>query len=159
MTFELKGRHVLTALLGFFGVMLAVNAALVTYALNTFSGEDVPNPYMQGLAYNQTLSAHSAQAKLGWHSTLTVERDASGALVVIVLRDSEGNPQDKLAVSVILRRPTNAALDRTITLAASGDGSYSARVADLAIGQWDVIARTIAADGTPFEATRRIVLR
>lgn len=160
MTFELKGRHVLAVLLGFFGVTIAVNAAFVTYALKTFSGEDVPRPYMQGLAYNQTLSARSAQAKLGWHAVIDVESGAGGAVAInVALTDRGGNPLDGLAVSVVLRRPTNAALDRSVDLAATAKGHYIAKVAALASGQWDMTARTTAPDGTQFEATRRVLMR
>ncbi len=158
MTFEIRGRHVLAILLGFFGVTIAVNAAFVTFALETFTGEDVPRPYLQGLAYNETLSAHSAQSRLGWHATIAVERDASGTAVDVALEDREGGPQNGLAVSVVLRRPTNAALDRSVALTASGSGRYSAKVMDLVSGQWDVTAHTTAPDGTQFEATRRVVL-
>jgi len=159
MSFEVKGRHVLAALLGFFGVTIAVNAAFVTYALETFTGEDVARPYVQGLAYNQTLSARAAQSKLGWRSTIDVERDAGGAVIDVAFEDRVGNPQDGLAVSVVLRRPTNAALDRSVALTSSGGGRYSARLVDVASGQWDVIAHTTAPDGAAFEATRRVMLQ
>ena len=159
MTFVVKGHHVLAMLLGFFGVTIAVNAAFVTYALDTFTGEDVPRPYLQGLAYNDTLSAHAAQAKLGWHATIDVERDGRDAVIDVVLNDKAGNPQTGLSLSFVLRRPTNAALDRSLALTESGQGRYSAHVAGVAAGQWDIVARATAPDGTPFEATRRVVLR
>jgi nitrogen fixation protein FixH len=159
MTFVVKGRHVLATLLGFFGVTVAVNAAFVTYALDTFTGEDVPRPYLRGLAYNETLSAHAAQAKLGWRAIIDVERSGQGAAIDVVLSDKAGAPQNGLTLSLAFRRPTDAAFDRSFALTGSGDGRYSVRVAAIAAGQWDVVARTTAPDGTPFEATRRVVLK
>jgi nitrogen fixation protein FixH len=159
MNFVVKGHHVLAMLLAFFGVTIAVNTVFVTYALDTFSGEDVERPYMQGLAYNTTLAAHAAQSKLGWHATIGLMRDGRGAVVDVALVDDTGAGRGGRALSVTLRRPTDAALDRTIALEDRGDGRYVAQVTDLAPGQWDVVARTTASDGTPLEATRRVVLR
>ena len=45
----IKGHHVLFALIGFFGVTIAVNVLFITLALRTFSGEGTPRSYVQGL--------------------------------------------------------------------------------------------------------------
>ncbi|MEQ1868253.1 MAG: FixH family protein, partial [Micropepsaceae bacterium] len=72
MARELKGTHVLIALLAFFGVTLAVNIALATYAISSFSGEDVAKPYQQGLDYNKALEARAAQRDLGWSASINL---------------------------------------------------------------------------------------
>jgi nitrogen fixation protein FixH len=156
---ELKSRHVLFMLLAFFGITIAVNITMATYALTTFSGEDVSDPYLKGLAFNKTLAAHSAQGRLGWTATIDVRGAGKTATTIEVsLRDRESRALNGLTVEATLRRPTDASLDRTVAFTADGEGRYAATVAGLARGQWDVVAR-VKGDGTSFEALRRVVLQ
>ena len=156
---ELKGNHVLALLLGFFGVTIAVNAVFVTYALQTFSGEDKPRPYLQGLAYNKTLAEHADQAKLGWTATIDTGLSARDGITKVRIVDRNGVPQDGLTVVVTFRRPTDAAFDRSISLSAIGAGKYEGTAQDLAAGQWDLVARTTAPNGVRFEAMRRVLVK
>ncbi|MCE9522416.1 MAG: FixH family protein [Alphaproteobacteria bacterium] len=157
---ELKGFHVLLMILTFFGVTFAVNIALATFAISSFSGEDVSTPYQRGLEYNQTLAARSAQRDLGWTATISLARDAkTNGVVAVSIVGKDGAPRSGLKVEAMLRRPTDAKFDQTIALQSVGDGEYRAAVGTLAEGQWDVIARSAAEDGTPFEAQRRFVLQ
>ncbi|MBI1212628.1 MAG: nitrogen fixation protein FixH [Alphaproteobacteria bacterium] len=156
---ELKGIHVLLVLLAFFGTVIAVNVAMATYAVTTFSGEDVSDPYLKGLAFNKTLAAHSAQQKLEWTATIDAERQNNTTEVAVAVRDHNQREIYGLKVAVTFRRPTNANLDRTEALATGSDGTYSASIKNLDAGAWDIVARTTAPDGTKFEATRRVILR
>jgi len=61
----IEGRHVLMALIGFFGVMFLVNGIFVYFAVATFSGGDTSDPYRKGLHYNETLQAADRQAERG----------------------------------------------------------------------------------------------
>ncbi len=159
MNFELKGVHVLAVLLGFFGVTFAVNGIFITYAVSTFSGEDVDKPYLRGLAYNETLDERAAQAALKWTASVYVVREgASDAVVTVSVRGADGKPRSGLTVEAALRRPTDARLDQTLTLEYAGDGVYRGTAKNIAAGQWDVIARTTA-NGSPFEAERRVLLK
>jgi len=157
MTFELKGGHVLAALLAFFAITVAVNTVFTVYAISTFSGEHVTKPYVRGLEYNKTLAARAAQATLAWKAELTLSREGLGAQVVLRMVDRNAKPLSGLDAEVVLRRPTNAMLDRTIKLDPVGGGEYRATVPEIAAGQWDVVAKAKAASAT-FEAERRIVL-
>lgn len=158
MTNELKGWHVLVMMLAFFGVTIAVNVAFTIYALGTFSGEDVSKPYLRGLDYNRTLEARASQAALGWAATIEAVRENGGAVIAAHIEDRDGQAKSALTVEAVLRRPTNARLDRTIELVPGDDGNYKAVASDLAPGAWDVIVRAKSADAV-FEATRRVVLK
>jgi len=57
----LTGRSVLFCLLAFFGVIISVNIAMMTLAVETLPGTDVDSPYSAGLAYNQEITAARAQ--------------------------------------------------------------------------------------------------
>ena len=69
----LTGRHVLIALVAFFGVMLIANGIFVYFAVATFSGGDTSNAYRKGLDYNETLAAAERQAERGWHSEIAYD--------------------------------------------------------------------------------------
>lgn len=156
---ELKGWHVLVMLLAFFGVTIGVNSIFVSYALSTFAGEDVDQPYMKGLDYNKTIAAHLAQQKLGWTATLAASRDGTKAVSIELRVEDRGKlAVNGLDVGVTMRHPTNAHLDRDVKLLPKGDGLYQATLANVMPGQWDVIAEG-ALNGQPsFEAKRRILL-
>jgi len=157
---ELKGWHVLVAMLVFFGVTIAVNVAMATYAITTFSGEDTADPYMKGLAFNKAIAAKAAQARLGWSANIEAHRGADrDTIVEVVMRDHDGNAKNGLKLEVTLRRPIDAHLDRTVPMTPGGEGSYTATIGALSLGQWDVIASAKADDGTPFLAMRRVVLK
>ncbi len=159
MTFELKGRHVLGLLLAFFGVTIVVNAVFATYAVSTFSGEDVSRPYLRGLDYNTTIAERAAQKGLGWSAEIGASRGADANLIVSLrVVGADGAPRNNLSVELKLRRPTDASLDRTFVMDAAGDGTYRAVRIGVSPGQWDVIARATSANGDVFEAQRRVVL-
>jgi len=158
MTTELKGWHVLLMMLAFFGITIAVNVAFTMYAIGTFSGEDVSKPYARGLEYNRTLEARATQAALGWRATIDAVRENGGTQISAHIADRNGQAKSALTVEAVLRRPTDARLDRTIALEPAGDGNYRAVTADLASGAWDIIVRAKNGDAA-FEAERRVVLK
>ena len=69
----IAGRHVLWGLIGFFGVIFAVNAIFVYAAEETFSGGDTSDPYRKGLDYNATLRAAERQAERGWQTEIAYD--------------------------------------------------------------------------------------
>ena len=156
---ELKGWHVLVMILAFFGVTIGVNTIFVSYALSTFAGEDVKQPYQKGLEYNKKLAGKEAQAALGWQATIAARREKNGESVFVLrLVNAENQPLSALDLNLLLRHPANAYLDRNLKLMPLGDGVYEARVADLKRGQWDVMASTHSSEKVAFQATRRVVL-
>lgn len=157
---ELNGTHVWLMLGAFFGITIAVNVVMSSYAIRTFSGEDVSTPYIRGLAYNETLRERASQAALGWKVTIDAVRgDTKTATLNVRILDKDGSAKSSLNVTATLRRPTNAALDRKVSLNAAGDGVYRVDTADVEAGQWDVIVSAKDGDGAVFEAQRRVVLK
>ena len=130
---KLSGTHVLLIFLAFFGVMFAVNGIFLHSAITSFPGEDVDNSYVQGIDYNSTLAARSAQAELGW----TAEAGLAGDQLIIRLADAEGDPLSQQTVSATLRHASDAGLDRDIALAPVNLGEYAQTVpADVPGGVW-----------------------
>ena len=144
------------AFIGGFGVVLIVNAVLVTLALTTFSGIDTRHAYKTGLAYNAVLEADAAQATRGWEVAMVYvpEGDALGRLELSI-RDGVGRGIEGLEVVAQLRRPTHTADDQDVVLRSTGGGVYEASLRLPSAGQWDVdfIASGIEA---PYRARERL---
>jgi nitrogen fixation protein FixH len=159
MTRKLTGRGVLLWLTAFFGIIFATNFYFVTAAIKTFSGEDVGDPYMMGVQYNATLARRAEQERLGWKSTISVERLPGGpARVNVTLAHADGAPETASALQGKLRHPTNGGLDRALQFKQTAPGLYQAELPNVSSGSWDVQVNT-PQQGAPFEATRRVWLR
>ena len=68
--FEIKGWHVLLALLGFFGAVSAVDVGMAVQAYRTFPGEVSASPYEDGLQFNRTLAERAEARALGWKASV-----------------------------------------------------------------------------------------
>jgi nitrogen fixation protein FixH len=124
---ELTGRHVLLIFVGAFGLIFAVNFTMMFMALDTFPGLVVKNFYVASQGWNERTAA---QAELGWKTAALYE---DGRLAVSITGE-DGAQVPGLAVNVLIGRPTTAAQDQRIPLAAGPDG-YTADIA-LAPGLW-----------------------
>jgi nitrogen fixation protein FixH len=146
-TFEVRGWHVLAALLGFFAIVIAVNVGFAVIAVRSFPGEDVRRSYLQGLAYNDTIAARRAQAVLGWDASARIEGDAAAATILVELRSRSGEPINSATVTGDLRWPTDARRDRRLEFERTGDGRYRALVGALPQGRWQLRANAADASG------------
>ena len=144
---QVRGWHVLTAILAFFGVVIAVNAAFITLALQSFPGEDVRRSYLQGLHYNDTLAERRAQAALGWRADAVLTEASGGAAVEIVLRKRDGAPVEDAVLEGSLEWPTAARHDHALLFEAAGGGRYVAHVGELIPGRWRLRGRAQRDDG------------
>lgn len=133
----LTGRMVLAILVGFFGVMLAVNFIFATYAVKTFSGLDADNPYDSGLAYNQEIAAAKAQAALGWTVDIGHETGSDAVQFNVTVKDRDGAPVTGLDAELSFYFPATRKLDRHIVAAPVANGVYSGAAA-LSKGHWVV---------------------
>ncbi|GAB4144832.1 MAG: FixH family protein [Sphingomonadales bacterium] len=151
------GRHVLIALLAFFGVVFAANGAFIWLALGTFTGLQEDGSYQRGRTYQHALDAAAAQAARGWRLQLDHQVGAGGALLLeVVLRDRDGAAVDGIAVHGQLRRPADAAFDQDLTFTGQGDGRYRATVPLAGAGQWDIWLETAQHGGVPHRHRQRI---
>lgn len=133
---ELKGVHVLLAMLAFFGAVIAVNIAFAMAAIGSFPGEDVRRSYAQGLDYNATLSERRAQAARGWRASASLGHSAAGAEIEVVVHDAGGAPLDGLNLNGVLRWPSAERFDHDLRFAPRGQGRYVAALGALHEGRW-----------------------
>lgn len=143
------GRSALFMLIGFLGLIVAVNGVFVFFAMTSWSGLSTDGAYRKGLAYNEQLAAAASQKSRGWsafaHFAPTEGRKGR---MVVAFKDRAGHGIERLEVSGTLARPAQSGLDRTITLIGAGDGAYGADVEVPLYGVWNmtIIARR---DGAP----------
>lgn len=129
----LRGHHVLGALLGFFGVVFAVNGYFLYSALATHTGVVAVEPYRKGLAYNERIAADERQSKLGWVTDVKASLD--GGFTVSV-RDASGQPVVRQRVGATIGRPSTDRFDRRLVLQESEPGDYVAAMQPLPPGGW-----------------------
>jgi nitrogen fixation protein FixH len=153
----LSGFHVLFALVGFFGVIVAVNATFLYFALATFSGIETPDAYQRGLQYNAVLVEAERQEALGWQGELTLERKR----IELALRDAAGRPVSGATASARIGRPATNRHDSEIALAEVAAGRYAADLAGLPEGAWiaDIAVHRAGAEDTPWRIRERLWLR
>ena len=147
-SFRIKGWHVLAAVVGFFAVVIGVDAAFLVAAYRSFPGQVSVTPYEDGLAFNRDVARRQAQAALGWSATAAPV--AGGVQVEIA--DRQGAPVQGLALTGLLRRPATEAGEIALKFSEASPGRYFA-TARPGGGAWDLEA---SAKDHPFKAGRRL---
>jgi len=159
MTGYLTGRGVLIWLVGFFGIIIAMNTYFIMVSSRTFRGEDEQKPYLQGVEYNQTLARHGEQAALGWQAAITASRLPGGDVrIEIQMRDRAGHPVIATALAGELRHPADENRDRALHLTQTEPGTYQVRLPHVSPGVWDILVHS-SSEHAPFDAERRLWVR
>ncbi len=115
---EFTGRHMLFIMLAFFGVIIAVNVLMATFARTSWTGLVVENTYVASQEFNHKAAEGRAQAALHWKGRLSI---AEGT-VRYELADASGSRIAPRAVTVFFRHPAYEMQDRTIRLERAADG-------------------------------------
>ncbi len=158
LTNEIRGRHVLIGLIGFFGLIFLVNGIFLYYAVTTFGGGDTSNPYRKGLQYNETLAEAARDAERGWKADLVY--DGKTGRLAFSLRDKGGEPVAGLHFDVTVGRPATDREDVSAKFHEIESGSYVAELT-LAPGQWVVQLRSkeVSREGDPtYRLKQRVIV-
>ncbi|MFP3920116.1 MAG: FixH family protein [Dichotomicrobium sp.] len=131
---QITGRTVLFILLGFFGVMIAVNGVFTYFAVTTFNGLVTEGSYRKGLEYDRHLAAEAAQERLGW--TARLELAARGRELRFKLQDEDGGPVSGRLVRARVGRPATDRFDRTVILSETSPGTYTGDITPSGPGNW-----------------------
>lgn len=160
---RITGRHVLLAMIGFFGLIIAVNVAFVFLAVGSFPGEKVEKSYYQGLNYNDTLAERARQADIGWRLLLVSTPTAEAPpLIEVKLLSREGGPVFGANLTGKIVRPANDIGLQSLEFTALPGGLYrSTPPVPLGGGAWDleVVARERDGEQPALTATARIVIQ
>jgi nitrogen fixation protein FixH len=145
------GRHMLAAMVAFFGVIVAVNVTMAIFAMKSWTGLVVKNSYVASQEFNDRAEAGRAQAALGWDVELTY---SDGELRYRLVREN-GAAVALTGLEVVLGRPAYEAEDTTIALTPISDGGFGGNV-KLGDGQWIVRVSAEAGLAKPWLDIRRI---
>ncbi len=129
----ITGRTVLYAMLGFFGVIFAVNGAFLYFALSSWPGLSTDHAYEKGVKYNQTLDDANAQKVVGWQSHVMV---TDGQRITVSITDQEGAAVRGLEMGGQLIRPARTGVDQQLVLIEDQPGQYKGSASNLLAGQW-----------------------
>lgn len=152
------GWTILFALLGFFGVIFAVNGLMMYEALSTLSGVDTDSAYQAGLMYEQAVATARAQDARHWQVDAKLTPASDGERLDVKARDATGQPLVGMQASVIFERPTDRRLDRSVVLVEDAAGRFHGN-ADVAAGQWDVVIELTRHGEQLFRSKNRVVLK
>lgn len=158
----LGGRHVLAAMLAFFGVIIVADATMIYKAVTTFGGVDNVNAYRDGLAYNARIASAERQSDLGWHDTVEVLTKPERLRVALSGPDGKA-PAAKLKVDVTIGRPATIRSDMSLHLAEVAPGIFEAPISDAGDGAWIATVRVFrdgdGADEAVYQIRRRLWIK
>lgn len=156
---ELTGRAVLLWLVGFFGVVFAVNAVMVRAATSTFGGLETSSSYKAGLLFKHEIASAERQAELRWTVDGKLKRDRAGEAVLdINVRDAQGVPVSGLTADATLAHPADSRRDEVIHLAKTGPGAFHGEAQGHS-GQWELIVDFYRNGDRVFRSRSRVTLR
>ncbi len=155
----LTGRRVLVMIIGFFGVVFAVNGVMMKLAIQTLPGTDVDSAYNASLAYEGEIVAARDQDARSWKVDAQIQRAVGGGTELRVeVRDNGGAPMSGLKFQGRFERPTDRRADQPVVLAEIGNGIYFGSTASIAPGQWDLVLEGDAAGRRMYLSKNRVVL-
>jgi nitrogen fixation protein FixH len=155
----LTGRMVLIMLVGFFGVVFAVNFLMMKLAIDTLPGTEVDSAYSASLAYENEIAAARDQNARNWKVDAHIQRGADGgATVQVEARDKSGAPMSGLKFQGRFERPTDRRADQPVGLSEVGIGIYRGSAPLIAPGQWDLVLEGDAAGQRMFLSKNRVLL-
>ena len=134
------GRHMWMVMVGFFGLIIAVNFTMAWVASRTFGGSIVENSYVASQQFNGWLRAARAQAQLGWSSTLGLDSDRH---VVLAVKSAGG--AGGFAATGTAHHPLGMAPDVPLVFAVGADGRLHSAAA-LPYGRW-LVRIAVTRDG------------
>jgi nitrogen fixation protein FixH len=155
----LTGGMVLAMMLGFFAVIIGVNAFMAHEALSTFRGVDADSAYRAGQQFAHEVAAAEAQDAEHLRVDVKVTPVTDGvALLDVVARDASGAPLAGLSATAIFARPTDRHFDLTVTMSEQAPGRYHGTAA-IAPGQWDLILELSHEGERRFRSKNRVVIK
>ncbi len=157
---KLTGRMVLAMIVGFFAVVIGVNAFMAHEALSTFRGVEADeSAYRAGQLFEHEVALAKAQDAERWQVDARVTPAADGtAILDIAARDASGAPLSGMTTTAVFARPTDRHLDHTVTINENGPGHYHGAAA-IEPGQWDLILELSRQGNRLFRSRNRVVVK
>ena len=151
-----RGRWIPWAFVAFFGVVVAVNGAMVVIAMATWPGLETESAYQRGLVYNRAIVAAAEQAKAGWQVDFAFEQDGDrSGIVRLDLADRFGNLLQRAEVEATFVRPAQDGYDLVVEVPHEHAGRYLRAIELPLAGQWEIWMK-ISERGREYRLRERI---
>jgi nitrogen fixation protein FixH len=124
------GKHMAAVFVGGFGVVIAVNLVMASFAVSSFHGTVVDNSYVASQNYNDWLSKAETSKALGWQAV--PQRRADGRVVLETMAVPKG-----AIITAEAERPLGARETLRLTFEHQGEGRWLANET-LAPGRWQM---------------------
>jgi nitrogen fixation protein FixH len=124
------GKHMAAVFVGGFGVVIAVNLIMASFAVGSFHGTVVDNSYVASQKYNGWLKSAAASKALGWQAA--PHRRADGRVVIETLMVPAG-----ATLTATAERPLGAREETALTFTTFGEGVWVSNH-PLASGRWQL---------------------
>lgn len=134
----LTGKHMAMIFVGGFGVVIAVNMLMASFAVGSFHGTVVDNSYVASQKFNGWMAEAEKSRDLGWK--ITGERLGDGRIALA----AHGVP-DGATIAAIAERPLGKLETHTLTFARADSGEWESHEV-LPAGRWNLVVE--AASGT-----------
>ena len=156
MVTKLTGKHVLLSLIGFFGVIFAVNGAFIYYAAKSWTGLDIDNSFVQGLSFEEDIKeAHEWKVEID-----PKDMGNDHVRIDVEIKRIDGRQASPYSMDAEVRRPAVATYDQDVALREIGPRHYVADVDLAGRGQWQIRVRGRNQDkAVLFRADKRLYLK
>jgi nitrogen fixation protein FixH len=151
-----RSRYIPWLFVAGFAVVIAVNAAMICFAIGSFSGLYTPAPRDRGLHYNAIMAEQKARDALGWRVEAAWQPE-DGRLEVAVF-DAAGQPLAGARITAELIRPVEKRPPLAVVLAAIDLGRFAGSVDLPERGNWDLDI-VVEQGGDRYALTRRMFLK
>lgn len=121
---------------GLLGVLLTIQAVMVTLAVHDPGFALEPEYYQKASEWDQHQRQVLASERLSWRAQLTVTRGASGHTLTLRLVDAQGQPLQGVQVTLDYFHNARAAQRSQVTLPQVGAGTFAIDVSLRRPGLW-----------------------
>lgn len=129
--FVFSGKHMLAAMVSFFGVIIVVNFTMAMLASGSWTGLVVKNSYVASQKFNESLSNAKAQQHAGYRSDVSY----NDGQLLIVLKEKSESVLSVSDLTVEIGRPAFEQADRIHTLKSGTNDAFRLMV-ELDPGVW-----------------------
>ena len=156
--FKLTGGMVAAMLVLFYGVIVSVNATILTVALRTMPGVETRSAYEDSQHFNEAIARQHERDVRDWKAAVTLARQGEGAMLGVTLADRLGQPLSGFTATARLRHPASSARDHAVTLNERQPGRYEAGFDHIEAGSWILELRAKRGEEVVFVSRSRITL-
>lgn len=157
-SFQLTGGMVAAMLVLFFGVIVSVNATILTVALRTMPGVETRSAYETSQHFNEEIARQQARDARDWKAAATLARQGEGATLGVTLADRLGQPLSGFTATARLRHPATSARDHAVTLSERQPGRYEAGFDRIEAGAWLFELQARRGEEIVFVSRSRVIL-